>query len=69
MVCTFTHMSYLSVADAASQCGRSVSGIHKLIDAGRLTPKFRAPGIRGALFFSAGDVTRLADELAAEASA
>lgn len=42
--------------------GLSNSTVIRMVDEGKLTPAFKAPGLRGAYLFSRSDVERLAKD-------
>lgn len=50
------HLPTVAVAQALD-C--SVDTVHRLVRTGDLVPAFKAPGIRGAMFFRPADVRRL----------
>ena len=52
----------------AERLGCGTSTVHRLVADGRLVPAVRGEGIRGAMFFDAVAVERLALELAEAAS-
>lgn len=62
-------MNLLPTREVADRLGVSISTLHGWVDAERIVPAMKAPGIRGALFFDPADVERLAGELASEAEA
>jgi len=59
-------VALIPTAEVARRLGRDVRTVHRWVDAGRLTPVAKTPGIRGALLFNARDVDKLAEELNAE---
>lgn len=59
----------LPTKDVAERLHVPLSTFHGWVDAGRITPALKAPGLRGALFFRPADVDKLAHELAAEGAA
>ena len=56
----------IPTAEVARRFGRDVRTIHRWVDAGRLKPAAKTPGIRGALLFNPRDVDRLARQLDTE---
>lgn len=54
----------LTARATAARLGRSVSTVHRYVAEGKLTPALRIEGLRGAAFFHAADVDRLAARLA-----
>lgn len=46
----------LPTAEVARLLGRDVRTVHRLVARGDLTPAFKGPGLRGALFFRRSDV-------------
>jgi DNA-binding transcriptional MerR regulator len=59
----------IPTAEVARRLGRDVRTVHRWVDAGRLVPAVKTPGIRGALLFRPRDVEKLAHELDAERQA
>ena len=57
----------LPTIEVAERLGVHVRTVHRWVDAGRLTPAAKGPGLRGPLLFDPAAVERLASELAAEA--
>lgn len=55
----------ISTAEAAEILRRDVRTIHRWVESGRLTPAYKAPGIRGVRLFNRSDIDTLAGELAA----
>jgi predicted site-specific integrase-resolvase len=53
----------IPTAEVAERLGRDVRTIHRWVDAGRLKPALKTPGLRGALMFRTSDVELLAREL------
>ncbi len=51
---------HLPTAVVAQTLAMSPSSVHRLVETGELVPVFRAPGIRGAMFFRRTDVAKLA---------
>lgn len=51
----------LTTAEAAERLGTSTRSIHRMVEDGRLEPAFKAPGVRGAMFFNPADVDELAE--------
>lgn len=59
----------IPTAEVAQRLGRDVRTVHRWVEAGRLTPAVKTPGLRGALLFRPRDVDKLAAELDAEGKA
>lgn len=55
----------LSTKEAAERCGVAVSTFHGYVDAERISYALKGEGKRGAMWFDADAVARLAEELAA----
>lgn len=51
---------------AAERVGVNVQKFHRLVAEHGIQPALKAPGLRGAMFWSVDDVDRLIDALAAE---
>lgn len=62
-------MTPLPTREVADRLGVPLSTLHGWVDAGRITPTLKGPGLRGPLFFDPADVEALAAELTAEAEA
>lgn len=52
----------IASAEACELLGIDRSTLTRWVASGRLTPAFKAPGLRGAYFFHRADVERLARE-------
>lgn len=59
----------ITTREASEILGKSIRATIRLVEAGKLTPAQKLPGIRGAYLFNAGDVQRLKAELESEAVA
>lgn len=62
-------MTPLPTREVAERLGVPLSTLHGWVDAGRIKPTLKGPGLRGPLFFDPDDVEVLAAELTAEAEA
>jgi Glu-tRNA(Gln) amidotransferase subunit E-like FAD-binding protein len=62
-------MDVLTTTQAGERLSCSPKVIRRYISEGRLVPALTVPGERGTVLLSAGDVDRLASELADEADA
>ena len=58
----------IPTVEVADRLGRTVRQVHYLIEAGRISPSIQGNGPRGAMFFNADDVDRLAAALADESA-
>lgn len=58
-------METLTTLEAATQLGVNVQKFHRLADRHDIRPILKAPGLRGAKFWKASDVRRLASKVAA----
>lgn len=58
----------IPTAEVARIYGCSVKAVHRLVAAGKITPAFRAPGLRGALLFRRTDVLTYGANVARRAS-
>lgn len=57
--------SLVGTAEAAQILAKSSRTVHRLVDAGKLTPVLVAPGgFKGAYLFDRADIEALANELA-----
>ena len=70
MVCSVTHMSQdedlIGTAEAARVLGRSPRTVHRMVNAGDLTPAMTAPGgHHGSYLFRRADVEALTETSAA----
>lgn len=54
----------IPTSEAAEYLRRDVRTIHRWVESGRLTPVFKAPGIRGVRLFRRSDIEALRDEVA-----
>jgi len=57
--------TYLTSREAAERLGVSISTLHLLSQLGEITPAIKAPGLRGAKWFSPADVDALKAKRAA----
>ncbi|HEY7487578.1 MAG TPA: helix-turn-helix domain-containing protein [Streptosporangiaceae bacterium] len=60
-------MDPISTAEVARRLGKDVRTVHRLVDAGRLTPVIKTPGLRGAYMFDPDAVEKLIAETKADA--
>jgi DNA-binding transcriptional MerR regulator len=51
--------TYLTSREAAERLGVSISTLHLLSQLGEITPAMKAPGLRGAKWFSPDDIDAL----------
>jgi excisionase family DNA binding protein len=56
-----TETDILTIRDVAARLGVSTRTIHRWVDAGRIKPSFKGPGIRGLLLFARADVEAMAE--------
>jgi excisionase family DNA binding protein len=56
------NLDLVPTAEAARMLGCHVRTVHRLVEAGALTPAVQAPGLRGARMFRTRDVMRLAKQ-------
>lgn len=61
-------METLTSSEAAARLGVNIQKFHRLVAAHKLVPVLKAPGLRGAKFWRAADIERLADERQAVAA-
>lgn len=51
----------MTTAQVVARIGRSNSTVIRMVTEGKLSPVFKAPGIRGAYLFNRSDVEALAE--------
>jgi hypothetical protein len=54
----------MPTADVAAELNLTIKGVCRCVERGEIEPVFRAPGLRGAMFFRKVDVARLARQRA-----
>lgn len=52
----------LPTSEVARRLGVNVKTVHRMVEAKRLIPVTKAPGLRGAYLFNPGDVERIQAE-------
>lgn len=53
------NLDLVTTAEVAEHLGVHVRTVHRMIEAGKLKPVAKAPGLRGAYLFNRRDVERL----------
>lgn len=61
-----TSSDLLSTRDVAERKNVTTTTVARWVAAGRLTPAFQGPGIRGAMFFTPASVDALDDDATAD---
>lgn len=51
--------SLLTTSEVANKIGKTPRDVARLVTSGLLQPAFKAPGLRGAMFFSPSEVEHL----------
>lgn len=54
------NVDLMATADVVAMLGLSNSTIIRMVDDGKLSPAFKAPGIRGAYFFNRSEIEAMA---------
>jgi len=59
-----SNIEHLETSRVAEALGVDVRTIHRWVEAGRITPVYKLPGLRGPYLFTAAEVERVQQEAA-----